>query len=555
MNNNSKTGLNTNLWQQNYDEVCAYLSKHNCGLNDIPDDAVNSHGKNLKRWLYEMYKAVYGRITRYSLNDEQIRLLKEIGIDELQSITDRDWYLHFNTLLDFYRENGHIKIPFDKLCPDGKSLLGWTRLQRKKYQEGTLPQKYVDEIISNGAFEILETPLDTAMRHVEEYYKEHGNIDFDTAYICPDGYQLGVWLRTFRDKLANQRNKKPYPKEVLDRLSELGFIVNKSDHNWMQKYRQLIACIEEYGRDALPADIEADDGSSLKDWVKNCKRSYRSGSLSNRRRELLDEIDIFSIGFETDETEKHKFYDKEIALLPNDIDRSEIKDRYDLEGIINFLKLREALTQYGNKPLPADLLSASGNSLMLWAKRHRWQYHSGREPVYRAKLLESIDISGIQFEAEPKPPKPVKEKEIKEGQPEVKEQRWYETVEICRRYIEENGLIFHPEMLSGSGGSLKAWVHHNRGLYLGGKLSEERADALKSICITEIKFRKPSEERKPRVSRPHKKKHPKRPPDMLRTKSFVIQLTEREYAELQAMTHKNGYKHISDLIRDNDTRK
>ena len=149
--------LNTTLWQNNYKEVCTYLTERNCSVNDVPDDAIFSNGKHMKHWLYEMNKALEGK-SRYHLSDKQIELLNAIGINGLLSATDKDWLLHFEELRRFYSEHHHFKIPADYLCSDGTKLRGWIRLQRYRYRDGKLQQKYIDEFRKHDLMEALETP-------------------------------------------------------------------------------------------------------------------------------------------------------------------------------------------------------------------------------------------------------------------------------------------------------------------------------------------------------------------------------------------------------------
>lgn len=468
--------LNTNRWQNNYKEVYTYLTEHNCTVNDVPDDAVFSNGKHLKRWLFEMQKAIAGR-SRYHLNSEQITLLNAIGIQTLMSVTDRDWFLHFDELIRFYSEHHHFKIPADYLCSDGKKLRGWVRLQRYRYRDGELPQKYIEAFQKHNLMEALESPLDTAMRHVEEYYREHSDIDFDTAYVCPDGYNLGTWLRTFRDKVAKQRNKKQFPQDIIDRLNEMGMIWNKTEHIWQQTYNELKNYIEIHGKKSLPSELKTISGTSMKTWVKNTQRAYQEGRLSEDKMTLLGEIGLHEITFE----EPQRIYKS---------------------------------TDTANT---ADKTKASR-----------------KKPVK----------NGTKSKAKSKAKKPVST-----GRKEIRRKQWYENVELCRQFITEHGTTFPPEMRSVNGESLKNWVNLNRSKHRRGVLPPERAAALESIGIMEIRFRKPPEQRKKRTGRPHKKSHSKLPAEKRRMHPVSLRVSEDEYQELRLAAAKEGYEHLSDYIR------
>lgn len=379
---NAKTGQNTQLWKNNYEDLCAYLSEHNCGLGDISDDAVTRNGKSLKRWVYEMKKACKGK-SKYNLTEEQIGLLRKIGIDELLSATETVWYAHFNDLLSFYNENHHLNIPRSVLCTDGTILLLWTRQQRGKYQKRTLSEHYVSEFRDHGLMEVLETPLDTAMRHVEEYYKEHGNIDFDTSYICPDGYKLGVWLRTLRDKYLNNKNKKPYPQEVIDRLNEMGIVWSKTENRWQKSYQACKAYLDTHEGYTLPADLTAEDGAVIKNWLTNNKKLYRQGKLPEERAKMLEAIHILEITF------CMSMYSPEDAEIFKTADGKLWLD--------NYRKCRDYLDEKGGSYLPIDMLTVNDKPMNKWLYVNRRRYNSGSLPKEKRELLEVIGIESIRF--------------------------------------------------------------------------------------------------------------------------------------------------------------
>lgn len=341
--------MNTTLWQNNYKEVCTYLTERNCSVNDVPDDAIFSNGKHMKRWLYEMNKALEGK-SRYHLSDKQIELLNAIGINGLLSATDKDWLLRFEELRRFYSEHHHFKIPADYLCSDGTKLRGWIRLQRYRYRDGKLQQKYIDEFRKHDLMEALETPLDTAMRHIEEYHKEHGDIDFETSYVCPDGYPLGTWLRTFRDKVNNQKNKKPFPQAVIERLNELGIIWNKTDYIWEQNFLQCKAYLDQHEGYSIPENMLTEYGTSLKSWILRNLLQYNRGSLSAEKMEQLASIHINEIEFfETDE----KSFAAEASALQGGTDAdkppeydSSFGSKFDWNWMQNFESCRRFLEHY-----------------------------------------------------------------------------------------------------------------------------------------------------------------------------------------------------------------
>ena len=54
--------------------------------------------------------------------------------------------------------------------------------------------------------------------HAKEYFESHGNLDFNTIYVCDDGYKLGQWKRAQLRQLSGG-NVKP---ERVEKLKQIG---------------------------------------------------------------------------------------------------------------------------------------------------------------------------------------------------------------------------------------------------------------------------------------------------------------------------------------------
>ena len=316
-------GLNETRWFKNYHEICEYLNAHSCKLNDITKEATFSDGTNIHRWLLAMKKACTDD-SHYKLGGEQKRLLKILGIDEFMSVTDRHWYRHFNELLRFYSKNHHLNIPQDWACSDGISLFSWVRLQRSKYQHSELPQKYIDEFRKYDLMEVLETPLETGMRHAEEYFNEFGSLDISVDYVSLDGYRLGVWIKTMREKHMGKRGTKQIPDDILERLDAMGMIWNKQEYIWNENFKRCKAYLETHGDLEIPDDVPGENGVSLKQWFKNNCWSYAHGKLSEHRAEQIRSLGIDEKIMEAENDPEHTTIRNKmlrIRLTEEEIDR------------------------------------------------------------------------------------------------------------------------------------------------------------------------------------------------------------------------------------------
>ena len=76
-------------WQQNFDEVCAYIKEHNCEISDIPYDVMTSNGITMQNWIKEQHLTYCGRTAR-TMTAERRKILDKIGIADYRNIYDNN---------------------------------------------------------------------------------------------------------------------------------------------------------------------------------------------------------------------------------------------------------------------------------------------------------------------------------------------------------------------------------------------------------------------------------------------------------------------------------
>ncbi|MBQ7322378.1 MAG: Helicase associated domain protein [Clostridia bacterium] len=138
-------------WKQKFDLVKRYYDEH--GDVNIPANYV-SDGVWIARWLYEQIARLNGRPTGHvksvkSLTDEQIQLLRSLGIRENVSRGDLAWEEQYLAAKVFYRENGHLHVPKVYVGENGKNVAGWLQTQRDYRKKGKLSEEKIrllDEI-------------------------------------------------------------------------------------------------------------------------------------------------------------------------------------------------------------------------------------------------------------------------------------------------------------------------------------------------------------------------------------------------------------------------
>lgn len=119
-------------------------------------------------------------------------------------------------------------------------------------------------------------------RRLVKYAEQHGTVRVERSHVEEDGYRLGEWVKTQRDSrrkgsLATERE------EALAALPDWSW--DPKDDAWEEKFRELLAYVEEQGNASVKRD-----GSSLGGWVKSQRDSYRNGKLREDRFERLDRL-------------------------------------------------------------------------------------------------------------------------------------------------------------------------------------------------------------------------------------------------------------------------
>lgn len=151
-----------------------------------------------------------------------------------------------------------MKISTDYLCSDGILLVKWTRRQRKKYHERTLKKKYLNALEETGFMEILETNEERGLSHAMQYYKKFHNLGVPCAYVCEDGYRLGIWIRIMRE------HKHKLPKKTQNQLNKIGMIWSVPKMNWLMIFNDCEQYFMENGHLNMPYKYKSKSGFYLR---------------------------------------------------------------------------------------------------------------------------------------------------------------------------------------------------------------------------------------------------------------------------------------------------
>ena len=126
----------------------------------------------------------------------------------------------------------------------------------------------------------------------KRYFEANGDLDVPVAYVTPEGYALGKWVR--RQQYAYRKPEKSNailsPQRVA-LLDAIGMQWEKHDP-WQHRYELAQEYKKQYGNLEIPAKYKTADGIWLSRWMYNQKRLLQSGSekLSEEQKKKLKEL-------------------------------------------------------------------------------------------------------------------------------------------------------------------------------------------------------------------------------------------------------------------------
>ena len=327
-------------WDNYYSALKEYYREHE--NIDVPYNYETKEGLKLGEWLY------YQRLT--CKNIEREKLLNKLGM--IWDISMETWDEKYYALEEYYKGHGNVDVPTRYETKDGIKLGYWVSVQRKAYKEkGTckITEDQIQLLNDLGMkWEFKKEIWDDYYSALEEYYKEHGNIDVPTRYETKDGIKLGSWLHNQRQAYKGKGTCK-ITEEQIQFLNNLGMIWNRYTNSWLKYYTALEEYYKEHGNIDVPKNYETKDGVKLGRWLGTQRQAYKGkGKVTN------------------------KINENQIQLLNNLGMKWEIqKETWDE----NYYALEEYYKKYGNINVPRNYVTQKGIKLGTWLNTQRQAYN------------------------------------------------------------------------------------------------------------------------------------------------------------------------------------
>jgi len=358
-----------------------------------------------------------------------------------------------------------------------------------------LPKNVSQNFIDNFKTILIESTTESWMFWyglLKNYLEENGHCNVKHGHITKNGYKLGSWVISQRQRKRGLTSKKI---ELLNKIP--GWSWNTNETAWERGLKYLKKYCVENRHSRVPGGFKTSDGFNLGNWAE--KTRSKTKVLNDERIRQLEDIPEWSWDSIYDQIWENNYsllleYEKKhgsifslaqteifkgekleiwcniqrISYKKNNLDEAKIARLEKINGWAwikretqwnkGFYHLEKFYQEHGNTRVPEDFETHDGFRLSDWVVTQKQLNEKIREDR-RKKLLSIPDWNWDSRKAS-----------------------WENSFEELKEYYEKNkNLDFNGDFITSNGTKLGQWVTRQRTNYNKNKLSEERLNKLKSI--------------------------------------------------------------------------
>ncbi len=409
-----------NSWDINYPEAIKFFEKH--GHLDIPVSYITETGIKLGVW----YRSIRGLYRDKMLTEEKQKLLENIGI-EWTSIKIRTWMKYYNLAKEYYEKHSDLAVHAKYVTKDGFNLGVWISSQRYSRKKGTLSQEQIDLLDNIGmSWHQFKNKWDLGYDYALKYYEEYGNIDVPMGYENYDGFKLGAWIATQRNKYRNSKLK---PTQI-QRLEKICIEWNPTKDAWNNAYINAKEYFEQQGNLLVSANYIAPNGFRLGAWLTSQRVKKKKGLLTNEQVSLLDSCNMCW------NLNEKKWFD-------------------------DYAEAKQYFVEHGSLDMPKGHKTETGFRLHEWLSTNRRAYKNGSLSDEQKEMLECLDICWEKFA-----------------------DNWMLNYEVAKEYQREFKNISEISTnFKFKNHNLGQWIRTQQRSWKSGKLRAERQEMLAEIGV------------------------------------------------------------------------
>ena len=277
---------NDAAWERGLEEARKFREQF--GNLQVPAKYKTKDDYPLGKWINNARK----RRNDGKLTEERIRQLDQMGM--IWSVFDAKWEQGYALAMNYAARHGDLNVPVNYTTEEGEKLGAWILNQRTAYAKEMLSQDQIGRLEKIGIYwgNRNDRQWNEVYGAAKRYFEANGDLDVPVAYVSPEGYALGKWVR--RQQYAYRKPEKSnaiLSQERIELLDAIGIQWEKPD-SWQHRFELAQEYKRCHGNLEIPAKYKTADGIWLSRWVYNQKRLLQSGSgkLSEEQKEQLEKL-------------------------------------------------------------------------------------------------------------------------------------------------------------------------------------------------------------------------------------------------------------------------
>ena len=277
---------NDAAWERGLEEARKFREQF--GNLQVPAKYKTKDDYPLGKWINNARK----RRSDGKLTEERIRQLDQMGM--IWSVFDAKWEQGYALAMNYAAKHGDLNVPVNYTTEEGEKLGAWILNQRTAYAKEMLSQDQIGRLEKIGIYwgNRNDRQWNEVYGAAKRYFEANGDLDVPVAYVSPEGYALGKWVRRQQYAYRNpEKSNAILSQERIELLDAVGMQWEKPD-SWQHRYELAQEYKKQYGNLEIPAKYKTADGIWLSRWVYNQKQLLQDEpeKFSKKQKEQLEKL-------------------------------------------------------------------------------------------------------------------------------------------------------------------------------------------------------------------------------------------------------------------------